>query len=301
MDSQLDLFLQVFSMELKDFDFPLEYGSSEFSSIWNQVEPWQAQVVDDGLWFKAKDKLFCERKHAIPKEVLPKIAMWLHQSQGHPGFERTLCSFIKSFHSSLSINELSGLFKNVLISCPTCLVSKPSTQNDRGLLGCLTIPPLCNDVIFLDFVALDEFNNFDYALGIVDGLSRFSMYLPCQKEISGEKVFKMILKEWVEKYGRPNEVLSDNDIRFNSSTGFYQEAIKKIGIKVSFSLPTHPSSNGLMERENRSFVQTLRCLVQETGTKDWPKLLPYVKFVMNSQISSVTGVSPSELFLGRSP
>eukprot|EP00667_Euglena_gracilis_P004059 EG_transcript_4074 len=180
-------------------------------------------------------------------------------------------------------------------------MSKPSSQADRGLLGCLPIPPLCNDIIFLDFVALDEFNSFDYALGIVDGLSRFCLYLPCHKEVTGEKVLKMILKEWVEKFGRPNEVLSDNDIRFKSSSGFYQEAMKSLGIKVSFSLPRHPSSNGLMERENRSFVQTLRCLVHETGTKDWPKLLPYVNFVMNSQISSSTGMSPSELFLGRSP
>ena len=301
MDSQLDLSLQVLSMELKDFDVPLEYGSSEYVSVWNDLEAWKAQVIENGLWFKTKDKLFCEKKLAIPKDSLPQVALWIHRSHGHPGPERTLWSFLQNFHSSLTRKELIALFKNVLGSCQTCILSKPSTQNDRGLLGCLPIPPLCNDIIYLDFVALDEFNNFDYALGIVDGLSRFCLYLPCHKEITGEKVLRMIMKEWVEKFGRPNEVLSDNDVRFKSSIGFYQEAMKMLGIKVSFSLPRHPSSNGLMERENRSFVQTLRCLVQETGTKDWPKLLPYINFVLNSQISSVTGMSPSELFHGRLP
>ena len=120
-------------------------------------------------------------------------------------------------------------------------------------------------------MALDEFNNFDYALGIVYALSCFSLYLPCKKEISGEKVFKMILKEWIEKYGRPNEVWSDIDVSFKSTTGFYQEAMKKLGVKVTFSLPRNPRSNGLIERENRSLVQNVRCLVQESGTKDWPK------------------------------
>jgi len=96
-------------------------------------------------------------------------------------------------------------------------------------------------------------------------------------------------------------VISDNDIRFKSSSSFYQEAMKKIGVQVSVSVPRHPSSNGLMERENRSFVQTLRCVVQESGSRDWPSLLPFVNFVMNAQISSVTGFSPSELFQGRPP
>ena len=301
MDSQLDLSLQVLTMEIKDFDLPLNYERSEFSEVWSHLDQWKTEVINDNLWFKSQDKLFCERKLAIPKETLPHVALWLHQNQGHPGCERTLWSFLKSFHSSLTRKELHALFRNVLGTCKTCLLSKPSSQVDRGLIGCLPIPPLCNDVIYLDFVALDEFNNFDYALGIVDGLSRFSMYLPCKKEISGEKVLKMILKEWIEKFGRPNEVISDNDIRFKSPTSFYQESMKKIGVKVSFSVPRHPSSNGLMERENRSFVQTLRCLVQETGSKDWPKLLPFVNFVMNSQVSSVTGFSPSELFQGRPP
>jgi hypothetical protein len=301
MDSQLDLSLQVLSMEVKEFDLPLSYESSEFSHVWCELDQWKTGVFDDNLWFKSQDKLFCERKLAVPKEMVPKICLWLHQKHGHPGAERTLLSFLKSFHSSLTRKELLGLFQNVLVSCSPCLLSKPSTSKDRGLMGCLPVPPLCNDIIYLDFVALDEFNSFDYALGIVDALSRFSIYLPCKKEISGEGVFKMIMKEWVQKYGRPNEVWSDNDVRFKSPTGFYQEAMKKLGVKVTFSLPRNPRSNGLMERENRSFVQNLRCLVQESGSKDWPKLLPMVNFVMNSQISSVTGFCPSELFQGRLP
>ena len=146
--------------------------------------------------------------------------------------------------------------------------SKPSVSLDRGLLGCLPIPSLVNDVLYVDFVALDEFNNFDYALGIVDGLSRFVQYIPCHKEISGEKNLRLILKEWIEKYGKPSEILSDNDVRFRSEKGFYQEAFQALGVKINFSVPRHPSSNGMCERENRSFVQNLRCLAFEAKSKD---------------------------------
>ena len=47
MDSQLDLHLQVLSMEMRDFNFPLDYLSSEFSSQWSQLNPWKAKVIDE--------------------------------------------------------------------------------------------------------------------------------------------------------------------------------------------------------------------------------------------------------------
>ena len=173
MDTQLDLHLKVLSMEIQKFPFPLQYEKSEFASLWQKLEEWKTEVIEDSQWFKAKEKMFCERKLAIPHEIIPLLAQWLHRNHGHPAAEKTLWSFLKHFHSSLPRKDLLGLFKNVLGGCETCLLSKTSTQVDRGLLGSLSIPPLCNDVIYLDFVALDEFNSFDYALGIVDGLSRF--------------------------------------------------------------------------------------------------------------------------------
>jgi len=43
----------------------------------------------------------------------------------------------------------------------------------------------------------------------------------------------------------------------------------------------------------------MRCLAQEAKTNDWPKLVPFCTWLMNSQISGSTGYSPSELFLRR--
>ena len=55
-----------------------------------------------------------------------------------------------------------------------CAKSKPNRAKDRGLVGALPIPQLSNDVLYIDFVAMDEFNNQDYVLAIVDGsLSRW--------------------------------------------------------------------------------------------------------------------------------
>ena len=109
----------------------------------------------------------------------------------------------------------------------------------------------------------------------------------------------MILKEWISHFGKPREILSDNDSRFSQEKGFYQSAFKALGIDVHFGVPRHPQSNGLCERTNRSFLQNCRALSLDCKTLDWPKLCPFVAWTMNSQLSSSTGFSPSDLFLGR--
>ena len=110
---------------------------------------------------------------------------------------------------------------------------------------------------------------------------------------------KLILKEWVQNFGKPKEIFSDNDVRFAHEKGFYQSAFKLLGIETHFAIPRHPQSNGLCERMNRAWLQNARALSMDLKTMDWPKLCPLVSWILNSQISGQTGYTPSELFLGR--
>jgi hypothetical protein len=133
----------------------------------------------------------------------------------------------------------------------------------------------------------------------VDSLTRFCKFVPCRKTITGEETLRVILKEWIQHYDKPTCIMSDNDVRFAQESGFYQNVFKQLGIQIKFSVPRHPASNGLCERINRSFLQNLRAMTQSMKTMDWPKLVPIVTWIMNSQISVKTGYSASELFLGR--
>ena len=183
--------------------------------------------------------------------------------------------------------------------CEFCLKSKPSTQKDRGLVGSLPIPPLSNDILYIDFISMDNCDKYNYVLTIVDGLSRFAKFIPCTKNITGEETLKVIFQHWIQHYGKPTTIMSDNDVRFSQTSSFYQKVFKSFQIKTKFSLPRHPQSNGLCERTNRAFLQNLRALSMEFKTMDWPKLTPIVTWLMNSQVNPKTGYSPSELFLGK--
>ena len=112
---------------------------------------------------------------------------------------------------------------------------------------------------------------------------------------------KLILERWIAPFGKPLAIHSDNDVRFKQEKGFYQTAFKALGIETHFSIPRHPASNGLCENENRAFLQNMRALSLSCKTMNWPQLVPYCCWLMNSQISATTGLSPHEMFLGRPP
>ena len=159
--------------------------------------------------------------------------------------------------------------KSICDSCTVCILAKPNRAQDRGQISSLPIPQICNDILHIDFIAMDAYNNFDYVLTIVDALTRFTMFLPCQKNITGEGVLKLILERWITPYGKPCAIHSDNDVRFKSQKGFYQTAFKALGIETHFALPRHPGSNGLCENENKAFIQNMRALSLTMKTMNW--------------------------------
>ena len=249
--------------------------------------------------YRTEKELFCVTKKVIPEKFLRKTISCCHDVNGHPGVEHTILFFSKNFWSPISKGKLIEMARELTDACEVCLKSKPSTSRDRGMISSLPIPQIANDILYIDFIAMDSHNEFNYVLTMVDSLTKFVKFVPCSKSISGEETLKVILREWIMSYDKPSMILSDNDVRFSQKEGFYQKVFRSLGINIRFSVPRHPQSNGLCERTNRAFLQNMRAISMEMKTLDWPKLTPIVGWMMNSQISPKTGFSASELFLGR--
>ncbi len=151
---------------------------------------------------------------------------------------------------------------------------------------------------------MDTVNDFDYVLTMVCVLTRFCQFIPCQKTITSEKVFKRMVKHRIFLYGKPTTIISDNDVRLTQDQCFYRNAFDAMDIQTIFTTPYRPQSNGLCERANRSFIQNLRVIShQQTkfSSHDWISLTPFVTLLINSQVCTKTGYTPQELFLGRPP
>ena len=291
MDTHLDLRMEILN------DMILDYPNDpKLGTIWSQLTPGKSKPIEKNMFWRNETKLFVEKNCAFHMKMyqnafygyIPHLDIQV--PIGHFGIS------ISFFFSYMAPKDLMKLVNDLVMPCKICCEAKPNTQRDRGLIGALPIPHLINDMIYVDFVQVNEFNGHDYVLTVVDGLSRFVRLFPCKKSITGEKAFKLIFEGWVQVYGTPREIISDNDVRFTPENGWWKTSLNALGVKVTFTQPRHPQSNGLCERTNRKFVQILRTMMLQQSSRDWIRLIPYVTWVLNNQINAQTNFSPHELF-----
>lgn len=103
------------------------------------------------------------------------------------------------------------------------------------------------------------------------------------------------LEHIILRFGFPSMVTSDNGSEFINE--IFTELNKLLEIRQITTTPYHPSSN-IVERQNRSTNQYMRCFIDEKPAV-WAKLLPYATFAYNITVHTSTGYSPFFLLYGR--
>ena len=91
----------------------------------------------------------------------------------------------------------------------------------------------------------------------------------------------------------PARLLSDNGPEFVCWS--FNEVLREYGIEHVYSTPYKPSSNGAVERCNRTLAELLRSLVADS--MEWDLKLGKAVMVYNSSLHSQTGLSPSNCIL----
>ncbi|XP_055948216.1 uncharacterized protein LOC129981408 [Argiope bruennichi] len=74
--------------------------------------------------------------------------------------------------------------------------------------------------------------------------------------------------------------------------------MKRLGCAPRFTTPNHPAGNGLIERYNRVFKNSLHHIIR-TDPSNWDKYIPYMLFAYREVPNCTTGVSPFKLMYGR--
>ena len=93
----------------------------------------------------------------------------------------------------------------------------------------------------------------------------------------------------------PEKLLTDNGPEFRAS--LFNEVLNRYGIKHVCSTPYKPSSNGAVERINRTIGTFLASLTSEPCR--WDEYLPKAIITYNSKLHKELGVSPAEYLLAR--
>eukprot|EP01083_Nonionella_stella_P092405 258681_1 len=97
--------------------------------------------------------------------------------------------------------------------------------------------------------------------------------------IGSEIVVKAIIKNWLNRYGPFDELLSDRGSQFTSQ--IIGELERTTAFKQKWTTSYHPECNGLLENKHRWIKQRIHLLSNEHGN-DWSDLIGNICYGYNS-------------------
>ncbi|XP_052156419.1 uncharacterized protein LOC127774186 [Oryza glaberrima] len=134
------------------------------------------------------------------------------------------------------------------------------------------------------YVAIDKFTKWPEAYPVV--------------KINRHYALKFI-RGITSRFGVPNRIITDNGTQFTSE--LFSDYCDDMGIKLCFASPTHPKSNGQVERANAEILKVLKTKTYNILKKhgySWLEELPAVLWANRTTPSHATGETPFSLVYG---
>ena len=114
----------------------------------------------------------------------------------------------------------------------------------------------------------------------------------CNKHNTHKHVIDMLTEDLFRTFGWPENIVSDNDVRFSEG---YRTFLQESGIELHMTSGYHPQANGQAERSNSTVLNVLRTLSNGMPL-GWPHALPHVEYAINSTPAS-HGFTPFSCYL----
>jgi transposase InsO family protein len=131
-----------------------------------------------------------------------------------------------------------------------------------------------------------------HLLTVLDRSTRWAEAIPL-RSTSAESCAIALIGGWITRFGVPEQITSDRGRQFCSS--LWDALTHRLGVKMRFTTPYHPQSNGAVERFHRRLKDSLRARL---AGGDWPDHLPWVLLGLRAAPREDSGVSAAELVYG---
>ncbi|XP_054265657.1 uncharacterized protein K02A2.6-like [Macrosteles quadrilineatus] len=226
----------------------------------------------------------------IPEMLRENVIQMLHEQ--HPGITRMKLL-------ARSYVWWPGIEKSIEETVASCFVCQ-GTRNASPRVP-LHQWPLATERwrrVHIDFA--EDPTSRQQMLILVDSNSKWIEVFLMSSTSSSKTIEK--LRTLFAAYGLPEELVSDNGTSFTSLE--FREFLRKNGVKFTLSPPYHPASNGAAERSvqevKKSLLRQVLSEKRSHPTSLQHKLDNFL-FSYRNTPTSVTGVSPAELFLRWKP
>jgi hypothetical protein len=191
------------------------------------------------------------------------------------------------------------MFKNTFDYCKRCEVCQ-AFVNKATVIGNLhPIPPLGPfeewDIDLMGPLPITK-RGHRFIVVATDYLTKFAEVRALKTSVK-KKVARFVYERIVTRFGIPLEMVSDNGPQFTSNV--WEDLMERLAIKHRFTTMYKPSTNGLVERTNKTLCSML---AKETETmanaSDWDLKIHHAMWVYNSTFKTATGFSPFRLAYG---
>ena len=224
----------------------------------------------------------------IPDEFVQDVIDYFHKERhNHLGRNK----LIKELKVYCKIKNIYSLVKNYLSNCKPCVEfdQKNFTEGYSEPIKPIGV----NQRWFADMIGPFPVskckNKYTSILTLIDHTSRFGQaYLLAYT--TTDDVIRVFKKAFTE-FGKPLEVFTDNGPSFVSWR--FKDMLRKCDIKQVTTPAYHQSSNGLVERFNKTIYEALAKYVSEGY--QWSEQLAKIVDSYNSTIHRVTDCRPNDL------
>ena len=218
-----------------------------------------------------------------------ELALVLHYKFAHVGRDKLLDLMDNSLWHPSRFKTVS----DVCTTCPKCqLLKVSSTPIIPPTLKIVTSYPF--EMVAADLTSLPQTSSgFVGCLVLVDHYSKWVCAVPIRNKRSATIVESLKNRVFPFLPKVPTKLLTDNGPEFISSE--FAAFLNDEGIIHQLTTPYHPSSNGAVERVNRTIQSFLRGIECEGG--NWDKHLPKAISVYNNTLHSELNMSPSMFLL----
>jgi transposase InsO family protein len=213
----------------------------------------------------------------VPAHLQTQLILLAHK--GHPsshfGVHATYSSLRKRFY-------WDGMFKDTVVALRACPCDLAKAWKIKpGLM----MPVRTQATRPFQFVAMDlagplptTQKGFRYFLLIVDLFSGWVELVPLQA-ITAEVVQAAFVENWINRYGVPEIVITDNGGQFVGDLAL--ATLTKLGAEKRTTSAYHPQGNGVAER----FIGSVKSIIRRNvcageSDRDWDLLLPTAAFAM---------------------
>ena len=167
----------------------------------------------------------------------------------------------------------------------------------RSILQCYQCHSLkgLKDGTLTSWVLLAKPEGYEHILLCIDSSTRWSEAFPLKTQ-SAKETANVLYKELFTRYGAPKVLFSDRGRNFMSN--LVNALCEIFDVTQHHTSAYHPSTNGMVERQNSTLAQSLRTYCGKEQTK-WPELLPSIMMAFRKSPSMhSTEFSPYYLAFG---